>query len=177
MAARGFIELLRLADLAQARQSGRRSRDNAQWVGVAFELGGERFVAPMGEVSEVLAMPSAVTPVPLSKPWLIGVANVRGRLLPLTDLTTFLSLSAPAVRINQRKVMVIDQPELLSGFLVDRVMGIQQFDRDDYVAESLTDDSPFLPYNHGRFEKDGQSWLVFMPSLLTEDNRYLEAAI
>lgn len=176
MASKGFIEILRLADLAKARQSGRYNAQKTQWVGVVFEVSGQRLVAPMGEVSEVLSMPDLTT-IPLTKPWLLGVANVRGRLLPLTDLTSFLSLPRASVRPSQRKVLVIDQPGFFSGLVIDAVLGIQQFTSAQYRAESLPSDSPLAAYSHGKFVKDEQEWFVFMPSLLVQDQRYVEAAI
>ena len=88
MASRGFIELLRLADLANARSSGRQGRKDYDWRGVVFESSGQRLVAPLGEVAEILT--PEYTSMPLVQPWLLGIANVRGRLLPLTDLAKFL---------------------------------------------------------------------------------------
>ena len=41
------------------------------------------------EVVEILPMPQ-VTPVPGAQPWLLGVANIRGNLLPIVDLKQFL---------------------------------------------------------------------------------------
>lgn len=114
MASRGFIELLRLADLANARQTGRNDPDQEDWLGVVFEVAGQRLVAPMGEISEVLAMPE-LTSMPLTKPWLLGVANVRGRLLPLTDLALFLGLEAKE-RLKSRKVLVVDKGEVFWDF-------------------------------------------------------------
>lgn len=130
----------------------------------------------MGEVSEVLGMPDLTT-VPLSQPWMLGVANVRGRLLPLTDLAKFLSLPSKQIRLSQRKVLVIDQADIFSGLLVDNVLGIQQFTNVQYQPKSMPSDSPFAAYNHGKFVKDEQDWFVFMPSLLAQDQRYIDAAI
>ena len=176
MASRGFIELLRLADLAKARMSGRQGGQGYDWRGVVFEIGGQRLVAPMGEVSEVLVMPE-YTSIPLVQPWLLGIANVRGRLLPLTDLAKLLEVPSRLAQMSQRKVMVIDHSTIFSGLIVDQVLGIEQFTRGQYRAEALDDDSPFAPYNHGKFYKDEQDWFVFMPSLLAQDPRYIDAAI
>ena len=176
MASRGFIELLRLADMAKARLSGRQGGQDFDWHGMVFEIGGQRLVAPMGEVSEVLTMPE-YTSIPLSKPWLLGIANVRGRLLPLTDLAKLLSVSSQLPQMSQRKVIVIDHSTIFSGLIVDKVVGIEQFTRAQYRAETIASDSPFAPYNHGKFFKDQQDWFVFMPSLLALDPRYIDAAI
>lgn len=175
MASSGFIELLRLADLAKARATGRHDSDYTQWFGVAFEVAGQQLVAPMGEVSEILALPE-LTPIPLTKPWLLGVANVRGRLLPLVDLAKFLGLESRE-RLKSRKVMVIDQDGVFSGILVDQVMGMLQFTGLDYQAVAMPEESPFAPYNHGMFTKDDKEWFVMMPSLLFANEDYLNAAI
>lgn len=176
MASRGFIELLRLADLARARKSGRRGGQEYDWQGVVFEIGGQRLVAPMGQVSEVLAMPE-YTSLPLVKPWMLGMANIRGRLLPITDLSQFLQVPSRLTQMSQRKVIVIDHDNLFSGLVVDQVIGIEQFTRDQYRAEAIEPSSPFAPYNHGKFLKNGQDWYVFMPSLLAQDSQYANAAI
>ncbi|WP_201586525.1 chemotaxis protein CheW [Psychrobacter jeotgali] len=176
MASRGFIELLRLADLAKARKTGRKGGQGYDWRGVVFEIAGQRLVAPMGEVSEVLIMPE-YTSMPLVQPWMIGIANVRGRLLPLTDLAQFLRITSQNKPISQRKVIVIDHSTIFSGLVVDQVLGIEHFTRSQYRAETIGNRSPFAPYNHGKFFKDQQEWFIFMPSLLAQDQRYIDAAI
>ncbi len=176
MASTGFIELLRLADLAKARLSGRQGGEDYDWRGMVFEIGGQRLVAPLGEVSEVLAMPE-YTSLPLVQPWLLGIANVRGRLLPLTDLSTLLAIPSKLPLMSQRKVVVIDHSTLFSGLIVDQVFGIEQFTRQQYQAETMGNESPFARYTHGRFIKNQQDWFIFMPSLLAQDPRYIDAAL
>lgn len=176
MASRGFIELLRLADLAKARQSDRHGSQDIGWRGVVFEVGGQRLIAPLGEVSEVLSMPE-YTSMPLVQPWLLGIANVRGRLLPLTDLAKFLQIPNQARQTKERKVIVIDHQSLFLGLLVDQVLGIEQFSSTQYRAESIDINSPFAPYNHGKFVKDHQDWFIFLPSLLAEDPGYIDASL
>lgn len=175
MASRGFIELVRLADLANSRATGRNDPNQEDWLGVVFELAGERLIAPLGEVSEVLGLPE-LTALPLTKAWMLGVANVRGRLLPLTDLALFLGLESRE-RLKNRKVLVIDKGEVFSGLVVDQVIGISRFLGSHYVSEEMPKESAFAPYNHGKFVKDDESFFVFMPSLLTQDVRYMNAAI
>ena len=176
MASKGFIELLRIADLARARKSGRRGGQEFDWQGVVFEIGGQRLVAPMGQVSEVLTMPE-YTSLPLVKPWMLGIANIRGRLLALTDLSRFLQVPSKLSQMSQRKVIVVEHDNVFSGLLVDQVLGIEQFTKDQYFPEAIEPNSPFAPYNHGKFFKDEQDWYVFMPSLLAQDLQYTDAAI
>lgn len=177
MALKGFIELLRLDSLAKARQAKTMDRSDPDWQGVAFDIAGERFVAPIGEIAEVITMPAALTPVPLTKPWLIGIANVRGQLLPLADLAKFLNLNSRIPQQSRRKVLVIHHQTMWFGLLVDNVWNIKKFSAADYLPKTLPNDSPFLPYNHGQFVQNEQHWPIFMPSLLTQDPRFLEASL
>lgn len=76
------------------------------WSGIGFRMGGRFFVAPMGEVGEVLHEPR-YTQLPGVKTWVKGVANVRGRLLPIMDLCGFLGTELSSLR-KQRRVLVVD---------------------------------------------------------------------
>lgn len=175
MASRGFVELLRLADLAKARATGRGSIGGSEWYGIAFEVAGIQMVAPMGEVAEILNLPS-FTPIPLTKPWLMGVANVRGRLLTLIDLANFLTLSTEVAKSG--KIMVIDQEGIFTGILVDQVFGMVHFSEAQYQSIELPEVSvAFAPYHHGAFIKDDKAWHVMMLSLLYTNPDYLNAAV
>ena len=178
MSSNGFIELLRLADRGIKRQKGTHFNQKTQWLGVAFSLGGYHLVAPLGDVAEVLSLP-AYTSVPLSKPWLLGIANIRGRLLPITNLSNFLGLPPASSNYQSanQKILVIDQPKLFSGLQVDEILGIQTFSQRQYQPIEMPNDSPLAQYTHGQFEQNEQIWYVFMPSLLAQDTRYLEAAL
>ncbi len=73
-----------------------------EWVGVAFRIGGETFLIAREETREVLGYPPSVTRIPGAKPWIKGLANVRGQLLPLIDLRQFLGSGLTAVGRNTR---------------------------------------------------------------------------
>src|ERR1044072_9205621 len=82
----------------------RRTRAPAEWVGVAFRMAGELYLAAREETREVLAVPPGLTRVPGAKPWVKGIANVRGQLLPILDLRQYLG---SGVTPNSRNVRVI----------------------------------------------------------------------
>ncbi|MEY2863637.1 MAG: hypothetical protein RLY58_1344 [Pseudomonadota bacterium] len=175
MAARGFIELLRLAERGRQRLRGGQDGGDGRWSGVAFLLNDHYFVAPLGEISEVLNVPDT-TSVPSTQAWLRGLANVRGRLLPISDLAMFVG-AEKARTDTRRKVMVIDQPTLFGGVIVDEVLGIQHFIKNTYFGTTSVTHVGIAPYVQGYFERDGQRWHIFMPSRLAADPRFLNAAI
>lgn len=58
---------------------------------VEFYLGKELFGIPVKNVNEII-MPTQVTPVPRSKPYIEGITDIRGKVLPVIDLAMFLSI-------------------------------------------------------------------------------------
>ena len=99
---------------------------SAEWVGVGFRIGQEQFVASRDQVREVLMMPDSMTRVPGSKRWLLGIANLRGHLLPLIDLKMMLGSGRTTLRRNTR-VISINHREIPAGLIVDEILGFRRF--------------------------------------------------
>ncbi len=145
------------------------------WSGVGFTLDGKRMVAPMMEVAELLTPPSSVTRLPGVKPWVRGVANLRGRLLPLIDLDGFFGINAPKSR--RRRILSVEQADLYSGLVVNEVFGMQHFPSDSFVDTPEAVAEKIAPFVTGAYEYQGVTWNVFSLSLLARDSRFLDAAI
>jgi len=145
------------------------------WSGIGFRLAGHWYVAPMGEVAEVLHEPR-LSRVPGVKPWLLGVANVRGRLLPVMDLHGLLGHELLQVH-KQRRVLVIDRDELFAGLLVDEVGGLQHFPLHG-LDLSVPADLPqgMTAFVQGHFQRD-ELWNVFSPFALTQIPGFMNVAL
>ncbi len=129
------------------------------WSGVGFRLDDMQLVAPLDQVLEVLPCPS-LTPVPGVKPWLKGVANVRGNLLTIIDLPEY--FGKPPVFADERaRVMVMNIPGLNTALLVNEVLGLRHFD-EELERQDLTGlDDPVLAHLSGAFLRDNVLWGVF----------------
>jgi twitching motility protein PilI len=142
------------------------------WSGIGFRLGEYWYVAPMGEVSEVLHEPR-LTQLPGVKPWVKGVANLRGRLLPIMDLCSFFGHELSAVR-KQRRVLVVEHEDVFAGLMVNEVFGLQHFAQDSLEPiETLS--GPMAPFIKGRFQRE-QSWQVFSPFALVQSQGFMHVA-
>lgn len=172
MAAKGFIELLRLA--RRGKKNHDMSKQEAdRWSGVAFEMLGQYFVAPLGEVAEVIYPPKCTT-VPRSKAWVRGLANVRGRLLSVSDLPHFLT-GQKSHFLTTQKVLCISHQDHYIGLIVDQVLGIQHFNKSHYFAQSYELDDALRPYSPGYFKQYQKDWHVFLLSQLLKDTQYMNA--
>lgn len=136
------------------------------WSGVGFRLGDMHLVAPLDQVSEVLHCPE-YTSVPGTRPWLKGVANVRGNLVTIVDLPEFFGKKAVLLNENTR-LLVINVEGLNTALLVDEVFGLRHFDEDTERQELAGMDDPAGAYFSGAFLKENVLWGVFdMKSLAT----------
>jgi len=107
------------------------------WRGIGYRVGSRLFVSGIDEISELLAVPS-LTPVPGTQPWLLGVANVRGNLVPAIDLRDFIE-GERSVLTESSRVLVVRQHAGSVGLLIDEVLGQRSFtdeQRNEAVGEA-----------------------------------------
>jgi|SRR5690554_1911505 len=171
-----FEMLTELARQSRAVARGLPAQIDArpQWSGIGFTLLGSHFVAPLDEVSEMLEVPS-YTHLPGVKPWVRGVANVRGRLLPLFDLAAFCGGRLVGGR-KKRRILVLETETLYSGLIVDQVLGMQHFPADEYQPSSSDLVESMQSYVGGSYPVGDMMWNVFHLSLLAKDEKFINAA-
>lgn len=90
---------------------------------LSFALGGERYGVATRHVREVIAV-SDVTPLPAMPPWVVGLTNRRGDLLPVLDLGVVLGL-ARAEAAPHRRIVVLGRARPEVGALTDAVHDVQ----------------------------------------------------
>lgn len=151
-----------------------RTEAKALWSGVGFSLAGVRFVVPMGEVVEISPVPR-FTQVPGVHAWVKGVANVRGRLMPVLDLMGFLEQTSE-FPLKRRRLLVLEQDEIYSGLVVDSVFGMQHFSQDDFVTELPGAYQMARPYLKGAYSRDDGVWGIFSLHRLAQDPRFMQVA-
>lgn len=168
-----LLELERRARDAVAEREGRDGQGD-EWVGVGFRLGAENFVAERTDVREILPVPETVVRVPGAKPWLRGIANVRGQLLTVVDLKAFLGggISTPDRRA---RVMVAASREIPTGLLVDEVTGFRRFAQRDFNKETPATVIRCEDYLEGAYSDGSEAWPCFDLLGLLEDERFLVA--
>lgn len=170
-----------LVDLAERSQKHAQAlpapvEASPRWSGIGFSLLGCRFVAPLGQVAEMLEMPT-FTRLPGVQPWAIGLANVRGRLLPLIDMPQFLGGRA-AVQKKQHRVLVVDTQNFFCGLIVDQAFGMQHFTKEGYSQQAADLPSVLEPLVRGSYaDASGQAWAVMHIPSLVQNPRFANAAM
>ena len=168
---RGIEEACRNSNTTAPRQT---AETFSEWSGIAFRIGGNRLLAPLDEVVEILDMPKLAR-VPLAQPWVRGIANIRGNLLPVVDFSGFLSGQLATVTERSR-VLVIDYDGIYSGLVVDEVFGLKHFMESERAETEPDVDGFLLPFIRNRYCRDGCVWCEFSLFALVDTPQFLMAA-
>lgn len=102
------------------------------WKACLVTIGGELFAIDLSQVREVFELDS-ITPVPGMPPSLVGVANVRGTIVPLADLRQALGGS---LSTTPRYAVVVGHGAHQLGLLIDEVPEIRWMLPEDRLDSS-----------------------------------------
>ncbi len=125
---------------------------------LTVELGGERFALPASDVAEVIRRP-AVTRVPLGPSSLLGVANLRGAVMPVVSLHKL--LGREGLPSGNARVVVIDRGSPV-GLAVDRVASLASSENDDVRARMIDLDA-LLAKDFGSFTRRASGRSIAAP--------------
>lgn len=86
---------------------------------VVFDLAGEAYGINIATVESIIKM-QTITQLPQSKPYIMGVTNLRGAVIPVIDLRIRFGLEAEKAT-RQTRIMIVSMGNLKVGVVVDGV--------------------------------------------------------
>jgi purine-binding chemotaxis protein CheW len=105
---------------------------------VIFTLDTEKYATPISEVREVVKG-AEVTPVPGSPPFIVGVVNLRGKIIPVLDLEKLFDLQRETAYPSAPLLLIVEHTDgTLFGVHVDHVAKIIK------VAEGAIQPAPSM---------------------------------
>jgi twitching motility protein PilI len=108
--------------LAQRLREAQAASEQSSRLGVQA---GERYwLLKLDETDEVLPLPD-ISPVPLTHPWYLGLANIRGVMANVVDFGAFMGDESTTRTPDCRLVLVADRFQSYSGLLIGRMMGLR----------------------------------------------------
>jgi len=89
-----------------------------------FRLSGESYALEMSYVAETLPL-TDFTPLFCTPPFVLGIINLRGRIVSIVDLRRFFELPAPGLS-DLNRVMVVSNGGMEFGLLADAIVGMRE---------------------------------------------------
>jgi twitching motility protein PilI len=155
---------VQLLERMQAAKSGSGAR--VQQLGVA--IGAERYLLDLLDAGEIVPV-APLTAVPLTQPWYLGLANVRGNLVGVIDLGRYLgagdTAAAPeATGAAARLVTFAPALGFNCALLVSRVYGLRQAGAMKAHGDRLVD-------------AEANEWTPLALAALVREERFLQVGL
>lgn len=114
---------------ALARAPQREGAADASLEVLEFRLARESYALETRYVGEVLPL-SDLTPLPCTPPFVRGIVNVRGRILPVIDLKQFFDLPDNGLT-DLHRIILVRGNDLELGLLADAIVGVRPIAQDN----------------------------------------------
>lgn len=144
------------------------------WRGVGWRLGQRHLVSEYDQVAEILPIP-AITAVPGGQPWLLGLANLRGNLMPVVDLRQFLQGERTVLHEGQQ-VMVVRQSGGDVAVTIDGLFGQRSFEAGQQVEAEDLAQGRYGHFIDRAYRSGEQTWGVFSLDRLARTPEFRQAA-
>lgn len=159
-----------LVERMQAVSSGAQTRASQ----LSVMIGQSLWLLNLQEAGEIVSV-GAITPVPLTRDWYLGLTNIRGNLISVIDLARFRGM--PATPIDKECRIVAFAPTLgfNCGLLVSRVMGLRSVTEMQPLPEQRDDVAPWAAQRY--VDREDQAWTELNLSLIVQDPQFLHVGL
>ncbi len=131
-----------------------------------FFLSNESYAVETSYIREVYPL-KEFTPLPCTPPFLLGVINVRGRLLSVIDIRKFFDLPEKGLT-NLNRVIIVGTGRMELGILSDEIIGLRMISGDDLQRSLPTLSGVRREYLKG---VTGEGLIVLEPEKLLADRQ------
>ena len=142
---------------------------------LGLSCGGDRWLMRLADAGEVVTMPDIV-PVPLTKPWYLGIANIRGNLYSVVDFARYLGREAEHSSPGLARLVLFGPRtgDMNAGLVVTRVLGLRNVA--ELAPAAPPQDAPAW-YAQRWMDGDGNAWQEIDLSILAKDPAFLTVGL
>jgi twitching motility protein PilI len=153
--------------LAQRLREAQAEAEPTSRLGV--QAGSLNWLLKLDDAGEMLPLPE-VSSVPLTKPWYIGLANIRGVLASVVDFGAFMGGEQTVRTPDCRLLLIAERFHSFSGLLISRMLGLKNVQTMQPAEEAI--DRPWIG---GAFrDDDGRLWRELDIAALVAHDDFLQ---
>ncbi len=154
-----------------ARLAGVGDQRAAGFLGV--QSGADYWLIGLPDVGEIVPLPP-LTGVPLTQPWFVGIANIRGNLHAVADFSAFRGKEATPRNATSRLLLIGTRHGNNAALLVTRMLGLRNID--DLTPAAADPEAP--PWaNEAYTDKEGRRWRELNIRRLFLDDTFMDIRI
>jgi len=159
-----------LAERMRAARAGTQGQVNQ----LGVMIGQQRYLLHLQHAGEIVAI-GAITQVPLTQDWFLGLTNIRGNLISVIDFARFQGGPSTVLDKECRIVAFASTLSFNSGLLVSRVLGL----RNVLEMQLQPDVALECPAWSGQryLDRDSQVWTELNLPLIVQDTQFLHVGL
>ncbi|HMW16504.1 MAG TPA: chemotaxis protein CheW [Accumulibacter sp.] len=140
---------------------------------LGIQAGSEYWLLDLADSGEIVPL-SPLTSVPLTKPWFLGIANIRGNLFSVVDWSAFLGKENTVQNANSRLLLIGTRHGCNAALLVTRMVGLRNVN-----ALTLENAEPAAPpwANETFSDNEGRRWKKLRVRELLADQAFMDIGI
>ena len=108
--------------LAQRLREAQTEAEPTSRLGV--QAGSRNWLLKLDDAGEMLPLPE-FSGVPLTKPWYLGLANIRGVLASIVDFAAFMGGEQTVRTPDCRLLLIAERFHSFSGLMISRMLGLK----------------------------------------------------
>jgi twitching motility protein PilI len=154
-----------------ARLAGASNQSAAGLLGV--QVGADYWLLNLSDSGEIIPL-TPLTSVPLTKPWFIGITNIRGNLYAVADFSAFQGKEATPQNSSSRLLLIGTRHGNNAALLVTRMLGLRN--KDDLTPVAADVDAP-LWANEAYTDNEGRRWRMLNVRTLLADENFMDIGV
>ena len=127
-----------------------------------FELGSMQYAIELPKIREILTYPNLITTLPNTSPWVKGLINLRGEVVPILDIRIKFSTGPIEYNEHTAVIAVITDDKRMIGIVVDKVDDVQKLDLETLAPVSDMGSAIPSKYLKGFIRMENNRMLVIM---------------
>ena len=165
------IRLHEFQSYLAARLAGTSEQTSAGLLGL--QAGSDYWLLDLADSGEIVPL-SPLTDVPLTKPWFAGIANIRGNLYSVVDLSAFLGKEATPQNGGSRLLLVGTRHGSNAALLVTRMVGLRNVEA--LTAEAPDPQAP-TSAQQAYSDSEGRRWRKLRVRDLLADDAFMDIGV
>lgn len=134
--------------------------------------GEQRWLVDLADISESIPVP-VLAQVALTRPWFVGVANVRGNLYGAVDFSAFLGGDMTPINMEARLLLAHAKFQVNSGLVVSHVIGLRNLEH--FQLRQKESEMPWVSAVY--MDTDGNVWKELDMRELLAHPDFLQAGV
>jgi twitching motility protein PilI len=140
---------------------------------LGFQSGADYWLINLPDSGEIIPLPPLIG-VPLTKPWFVGIVNIRGNLYSVSDFSAFRRKEATPRNVGSRLLLIGTRHGNNAALLVTRILGLRHIDDLTRVAG----DTEAPPWAGDAYtDREGYRWRMLNVRRLFSDDTFMDIGI